>query len=80
MSATNRPTTRWLSSTKSNNLINPSTRKKPLQSSINYQQTFTQRMAKTRHDVEELFKLYYAANIKFDTFQQQVVTGKISQI
>ena len=78
MSTTNRPTTRWSSSSKSSSLINPSTRKKPLQPTINYQHTFGQRAAKTRHDVEELFKLYYAANIKFDTFQRQVVTGKIN--
>jgi len=76
MSATNRPTSRWSSSTKSNSLIHQSTRKKPIQPPINHQHTITQRLAKTRHDVEQLFKLYYATNIKFDTFQRQVVTGK----
>ena len=76
MSATNRSTSRWSSSTKSNSIINQSTRKRPPQPTTNAQHTFTQRMAKTRHDVEQLFKLYYAANVKFDTFQRQVVTGK----
>jgi hypothetical protein len=47
---------------------------------INNQQSFAQRMAKTRHDVEELFKLYCTNNVKFDTFQRQIVTGKIRDI
>jgi len=80
MSATNRPTSRWSSSTKSSNSTNQTIpivapRKKLYRPVVNQQHTFT-RMAKTRHDVEQLFKLYYSANIKFDTFQKQVVTGK----
>lgn len=84
MSTTNRPTTRWSSSSKSTmnsniqpvSFINP--QKKNVHRSLplmNQQHTFTQRMTKTRHDIEQLFKLYYSANIKFDTFQKQIVTG-----
>ncbi|CAF4714915.1 unnamed protein product, partial [Rotaria magnacalcarata] len=32
-------------------------------------------MAKVKHDTEELYQLYYSNNIKFDTFQQQIITG-----
>ncbi|CAF4586349.1 unnamed protein product, partial [Rotaria magnacalcarata] len=85
MSDTSRPTSRWLSSmptrVKSNN--NPTrqaiplilARRKLLRSAKNHQQTFAQRMAKVKHDTEELYQLYYSNNIKFDTFQQQIITG-----
>ncbi|CAF3522386.1 unnamed protein product [Rotaria sp. Silwood1] len=85
MSETNRPTSRWSSSIptriKSSNTNNNQTipliisRRKLLRTAKNHQQTFAQRMAKVRHDTEELFQLYYSNNIKFDTFQQQIVTG-----
>lgn len=81
MSAINRPTARWSSSSKSTSSINLSTpsmipRKKVYRPLMNQQHNSTQRMAKTRHDIEQLFKLYYSTNIKFDTFQKQIVTGK----
>jgi hypothetical protein len=75
MSTTNRPTSRWLSSTKSNNLINQTSQKKLSRPLINQQHNYSQRSAKSNHDVEQLFKLYYSTNIQFDTFQKQVVTG-----
>ncbi|CAF1468995.1 unnamed protein product [Rotaria sordida] len=85
MSETSRPASRWSSSSpariKSSNIYNGQTipliisRRKLFRTSKNHQQTFTQRMAKVRHDTEELFQLYYSNNIKFDTFQQQIVTG-----
>jgi len=75
MSTTNRPTSRWPSSTKSNNSFNQTPQKKLSRPLIN-QHNYSQRSAKSRHDVEQLFKLYYSTNIQFDTFQKQVVTGK----
>ena len=75
MSATNRSPPRWPSSAKSNVLL--PARKKPLpQPIILHQHNCAQRTAKTKHDVEQLFKLYYSANVKFNTFQKQVVTGR----
>ena len=81
MSATNRPTSRWSSSTKSSTLINQptplmTTQKKLHRPLINTQHNLSHRTSKVRHDVEQLFKLYYTTNIKFDTFQRQVVTGE----
>ena len=77
MSTTNRPTSRWSSSSKSTNSTSLlSARKKSALPLTTNHHTFTQRTAKTRHDVEQLFKLYYTTHIKFDTFQRQVVTGR----
>lgn len=67
---------RWPSSTKSNVLL--PARKKPQAPPpplIIHQHTSAQRTAKTKQDIEQLFKLYYSANVKFNTFQKQVVTG-----
>lgn len=75
MSATNRSVPRWPSSAKSNVLL-PARKKLPPQPLILHQHTCAQRMAKTKHDVEQLFKLCYSANVKFNTFQKQVVTGR----
>jgi hypothetical protein len=84
MAEASRPTSRWSSSMstpiKSGSSNYPTTpilpsRKKFHRLPTNNQARFAQRMAKTRHDVEELFKLYYSNNIKFDTFQRQIVTG-----
>lgn len=86
MSDTGRLTTRWPSSmptkTKSNSPIRHTiplilSRRKLLRSAKNHQQTFAQRMAKVKHDTEELYQLCYSHNIKFDTFQQQMITGKM---
>jgi hypothetical protein len=67
--------------TKSSNVINQTTpllnvRKKLFRQSINKQKSLAQRMDKSKHDMEELFKLYYSNDIKFDTFERQIVTGK----
>ncbi len=51
-------------------------RRKFFRNSINNQKTYAQRMAKSKHNIEELFKLYYSNDIKFDTIQRQIVTGK----
>lgn len=69
-------TTRWSSSAKPTHapVLLP-TRKSTTNSLINNQHTFIQRTAKTRHDVEQLFKLYCTNNLKYNTFQRQVVTG-----
>jgi hypothetical protein len=88
MSDSSRPISHWPSSismtTKSagctiNRTAIPlgGTRRKLIRPSTSTQQTFSQRMAKTKHDVEELFKLYYSNDTKFNTFQQQIVTGKL---
>lgn len=85
MSDSNRPRSRWSTSmsitTKSTGstgqtipLIN--VRKKLFRQSANSQKISTRHMAKSKHDIEELFKLYYSNDIKFDTFQRQIVTGK----
>jgi hypothetical protein len=81
MSAINRPTSRWSSSTKSSSSTNQTaplmaSRKKFYRPLQNNQHAFGQRMARTKHDIEQLFKLYYSNNIKFDTFQKQMITGK----
>lgn len=76
---TNRPaTTRWSSSAKSVNahVLLPARKSAVNNSLIAQQHTFAQRTAKTRHDVEQLFKLYCTNNLKFHTFQRQVVTGR----
>lgn len=87
MEDTSHHTSRWLSSMstriKSINPKNPTiplilSRRKLLRASKNHQQTFAQRMAKVKHDTEELFQLYYSNNFKFDTFQQQIVTGRFT--
>jgi hypothetical protein len=86
MSDSNRPRSRWSTSmsitTKSTGstgqtipLIN--VRKKLFRQSANSQKILTRRMTKSKHDIEELFKLYYSNDIKFDTFQRQIVTGKL---
>ncbi|CAF2559580.1 unnamed protein product [Rotaria sp. Silwood2] len=86
MSETSRLASRWSSSVptriKSSHTNNNQTipliisRRKLFRTAKNHQQTFSQNMAKVRQDTEELFQLYYSNNIKFDTFQQQIVTGK----
>lgn len=76
MSASNRSGPRWSSSAKSNVLL-PARKKLP-QPLILHQHTCAQRMAKTKHDVEQLFKIYYTSNIKFNTFEKHVVTGRQS--
>jgi hypothetical protein len=83
MSAINRPTSRWPSAAKPNSsihIITPfmTTGKRVNRPLINNQHSAAaQRTTKTRHDVEQLFKLCYSTNVKFDTFQRQVVTGKV---
>lgn len=85
MSDPSRPLSRWSTSlsitTKSTAATNQTiplvnVRKKLFRQSANSHKTYAQRMAKTKHDIEELFKLYYSNDIKFDTFQRQIVTGK----
>ncbi|CAF3502993.1 unnamed protein product [Rotaria sp. Silwood1] len=84
MSDPSRPTSRWSTSmsviSKSTNFTNQTTplvilRRKLFRQSANHKKNFSQRMEKSKHDVEELFKLYYSNDIKFDTFQRQIVTG-----
>jgi len=84
MSEQDRPLSRWSTSlsitTKSTAATNQTiplinVRRKLLRQSANPQKTFAQRMAKTKQDIEELFKLYYSNDIKFDTFQKQIVQG-----
>ncbi|CAF0757198.1 unnamed protein product [Rotaria sordida] len=84
MSDPNRSVSRWSTSmsvtTKSTNNINQTTplvilRRKLFRQSTNQKKLFSQRMAKSKHNIEELFKLYYSNDVKFDTFQRQIVTG-----
>ncbi|CAF2517530.1 unnamed protein product [Rotaria sp. Silwood2] len=84
MSDPNRSTSRWSTSmsvtSKSTNATNQTTplvvlRRKLFRQSASHKKNFSQRMEKSKHDVEELFKLYYSNDIKFDTFQRQIVTG-----
>ena len=42
----------------------------------NTQKTTAQRRNRSKHDMEELFKLYYSNDLQFDAFQRQIVTGK----
>ena len=76
MSASNRSSPRWSSSAKSNLLL-PARKKLPQPLNL-HQHNCAQRLAKTKHDVEQLFKLYYTSNIKFNTFEKHVVTGRTS--
>jgi len=85
MSDPSRPTSRWSTSmsitTKSTGYTNQTiplvnVRKKLFRQSANSQKSFAQRMAKSKHDIEELFKIYYSNDVKFDTFRRQIVTGK----
>jgi dGTP triphosphohydrolase len=85
MSDPNRPTSRWSTSlsvtTKCTGATNQtipliSVRKKLFRQSVSSQKTLAQRRAKAKHDIEELFKIYYSDDVKFDTFQRQIVTGK----
>ncbi|UJR37906.1 hypothetical protein I4U23_030594 [Adineta vaga] len=81
MSARSRPTTGWSTATKLSTFSNRSaplvtTRRKLFRNSINNQTNGLQRMKQSKYDMEELFNLYYSNDIKFDTFQKQIVTGK----
>jgi hypothetical protein len=85
MSDHTRPTSRWSTSmsiaTRSTGATNQTiplvtVRRKLLRQSANSQKSLSHRMTKSKHDVEELFKLYYSNDVKFDTFQRQIVTGK----
>lgn len=51
------------------------TRKKWTRPNSSHPASFAQRMAKTKSDIEELFKLYYSNSLKFDSFERQIVTG-----
>ena len=80
MSNVSRPTSHWSSSrllAGSNNRVTPLliARKKLSQLSRNNRPPFAEHMAKTKHEVEELFKLYCSNDTKLNTFQQ-TVTGK----
>lgn len=86
MSDPSRPTSRWSTSmsitTKSTAATNQTiplinVRRKLFRQSANSQKFYAQRMAKSKHEIEELFKLYYSNDIKFDTFHRQIVTGKL---
>ena len=84
MSDASRPGSRWSNSmsaaTKTTAYTNQtipltSIRRKLLQHSANNQRTYAQRLAKSKRDIEELFKLYYSNDIKFDTIHRQIVMG-----
>ncbi len=84
MSDLNRPASRWSTSmsttTKSTGLTNQTiplinVRKKLFRQSGSSYKNHAKRTAKSKHDIEELFKLYYSTDIKFDNFQKQIVTG-----
>jgi hypothetical protein len=86
MSGPNRPASRWSTSlsitTKSTGATNQTVplitvRRKLLRQSANTQKSLSKRLTKSRNDIEELFKLYYSNDVKFDTFQRQIVTGKL---
>ncbi|CAF3480165.1 unnamed protein product [Rotaria socialis] len=79
-----RSTSRWSGSlsvaTKSTSATSTTTplvilRRKLFRQSAN-KKSFTQRMAQSRNDIEELFRLYYSNDLKFDNMQRQIVTGK----
>lgn len=79
-----RPGSRWSGSTsiasKSSNATHSTTpliilRRKLFRQSAN-KKNFTQRIAQSRNDIEELFRLYYSNDVKFDNNQRQIVTGK----
>ncbi|CAF4228280.1 unnamed protein product, partial [Adineta steineri] len=60
MSVRSRPTISWSPSLSARSRsTNLSTDTKPLK----------------KHDIEELFQLYYSNNVKFDSFKKQIVTG-----
>ncbi|CAF4519597.1 unnamed protein product, partial [Rotaria magnacalcarata] len=48
-------------------------RRKLFRQSAN-KKNFAQRMAQSRNDIEELFRLYYSNDLKFDNMQRQIVT------
>ncbi|CAM4797074.1 unnamed protein product [Rotaria magnacalcarata] len=79
-----RSTSRWSGSmsaaTKSTTTTSTTTplvilRRKLFRQSAN-KKNFAQRMAQSRNDIEELFRLYYSNDLKFDNMQRQIVTGK----
>ena len=85
MSNPGRPASRWSTSmsimTKSTVDSNQATplvnvRRKLYRQSDNAKKSFAQHLDKSKRDIEELFKLYYSNDIRFDTFQRQIVTGK----
>jgi hypothetical protein len=87
MSDQNRPASRWSTSlsitTKSTGSTNQTVplinvRKKLLRQSVSNQKALSKRLTKSRNDIEELFKLYYSNDVKFDTFQRQIVTGEFN--
>ena len=84
MSEQSRPGSRWSASmsvaTKATNYTTqtiPLTniRRKLFRNAANNQRTYAQRLAKSKRDIEELFRLYYSNDIKFDTIHRQIVTG-----
>ncbi|CAF1089930.1 unnamed protein product [Adineta ricciae] len=84
MSARSRPTTGWSTAlsatTRLSSLSNQTaplvtTRRKLFRQIPNNQKNCSQRMKQSKYDIEELFNLYYSNDIKFDTFQKQIVTG-----
>lgn len=84
MSDAGRPESRWSNSmsaaTKATAYSNQtipltSVRRKLFRHSLNNQRTYAQRLAKSKRDIEELFKLYYSNDIKFDTIHRQIVMG-----
>ena len=85
MSARSRPTTGWSTAlsatTRLSSLSNQTTplvttRRKLFRQIQNSQKNCSQRVKQSKYDMEELFNLYYSNDIKFDTFQKQIVTGK----
>lgn len=85
MSEPNRSPSCWSSSvstaTKFTSATNQTTplivlRRKLFRQSANTKKKISDHLAKSKHDIHELFNLYYSNNVKFDTFQRQIVTGK----
>ena len=51
-------------------------RRRLLRQINNRQNATAQRRNRSKHDMEELFKLYYSNDLQFDAFQRQIVTGE----
>ncbi len=84
MSTPSRPASCWSSSmstpTKSRAFTRQTSPLITAQRKFFRQKNLSQHTTKSKHNMEELFQLYYSTDIKFDTFQRQIVTGKFLEV
>lgn len=75
-----RSISRWSTATRSTGISQQTiplvnVRRKLFRTANPNQKLFQQRQTQSKHDIEQLFRLYYSNDLQFDAFQRQIITG-----